>query len=254
MNYRVKFLGSNYVVDTKCPVADCSTGGLSRHYTNNQNEIECTNKNIERWQSSWSYLLTSKSCFDFISKYKQKDPSLESFLTKVGVNIHNSDDLFRPLIKWLAISERTINKQGINNFINTTKYANIANFFKELQHCEDKIKEELEGRQIHLKKCVCLSDKGHTDRLIYLKDACLGIQKFRQFLGSFYCKQDDVYMLNQTLEEFYFIFKYTNEGERYMHKFEDELKKIFNIVNKSSLWRSIFINDMGDIENDVLID
>lgn len=256
MNYTVKFPGSNYVINTKCAFTECSTGGLSRHYSKNEYEIECTNKNIERWKDSWSFLLTSKSCFDFVSKYKQKDPSLEKFLSNVGVNVKNLDDLFRPLIKWLFLSEKMINKQGVDHFLKTTQiYISIADLYKDLEHCENKIKDELEGRKLHLKKCVCLSDKGHTDRVIYLRDACLSIQKFKQFLGSYYCKQDDISMLNQTLEELYFIFKYTNEGDKHMIKFEDELKKLFNIINKSSLvWKSISIDDNGDIESDIIID
>ena len=255
MNYTVKFLGSNYVTNTKCAFIDCSTGGLSRHYSKHENEIECTNKNIERWKDSWSYILTSKSCFDLVSKYKKKDPSLEKFLTNVGIITKNLDDLFRPLIKWLVLSERMINKQGIDNFLKTTSYLSIADLYKDSEQCFTKINDELEGRYQHLKKCVCLSNKGHTDRVIYLKDACTSIQKFRKFLGSYYCKQDDLIMLNQHLEELYFIFKYTNEGDKYMGQFEDELKKLFNIVNKSNLvWNSISIDDMGDIESDVLID
>ena len=245
--YSISYIQNpKFVIQTKCKVKECMSGGLSKVISSSTNtiHIQCIDKQVQRQECS--FIKSNPMCNNLIGKYhviNDKGTILETFANNLNLQTNNNNSL-NSIVNWLQSG-----MLSLITILSTTAYNNLSTFWNDLNACIELVKDELQKRQEHLHKCVCLSNEGHSLRIKLLENIVQLFEGFMQNLIIQICINDNVFINSSNLNKFYVIFKYTNinQFESYKQEFQAEIN---NVIKMHKLTHTIVIDHKGDVKMD----
>lgn len=211
--YDVK-LQNGKTIKSLCSQQDCTLGGLGKRKSNS-NLVVCQGDVKEKENS---FLLFTPECIEQIGPYHQinlRDQEIFDFLVFVGV-LKKGDkgkDKLSLLYNWAITTTNISSFTPLNTFIHL------------FMTCKKVVEDEYFRRTEHLQKCVCLSNKGHSQRLEIVYN-CYNVLNKIFFYTALYFNQINSMFDDSDLCEYFLKCKYNSDVSKEF--FESKVRAFTN--------------------------